>query len=85
MKRTRKLTTEGMLIKVLLSINNLTTQELADRIGKTEATVCDVISGKNKSEKTLNQILDVLRERQEPTKMAEFLQLYEEQFGGTNT
>ncbi|MCD8083105.1 MAG: hypothetical protein LUE86_06265 [Clostridiales bacterium] len=84
MRRTRKVTPEGMLIKLLMSTNGLTAKELACRIGKAEATVCDVISGKNKSRKTLNLILDVLREEQESEKMKEFLQLFKEQFGETD-
>ncbi|MCD8083287.1 MAG: helix-turn-helix domain-containing protein [Clostridiales bacterium] len=85
MRRTRKVTPEGMLIKLLMSTNGLTSKELAGRIGKTEATICDVISGKNRSRKTLNRILDVLQEEQESEKMKGFLQLFKEQFGEANT
>ncbi|MCD8084128.1 MAG: hypothetical protein LUE86_11625 [Clostridiales bacterium] len=84
MRRTSKATPEGVVIKMLLLTSNLTAKELAGRIGKTEATSCDVISGKNKSRKTLKMILDVLCETEESAKVLEFLQLFEKQFRETN-
>ncbi|MCD8084666.1 MAG: hypothetical protein LUE86_14460 [Clostridiales bacterium] len=85
MRRTRKVTPEGMLIKLLMSTNNLTTKELCSRIGKSEATICDVISGKNKSRKTLNLILETLRAEPKSKELIEFMQLFAEEFGGTGT
>lgn len=52
MKRTRQPTPLGMQIKIAMFMQNITVKELAMRINKSEATVCEVISGKNKSPKT---------------------------------
>ncbi|MCD8121453.1 MAG: hypothetical protein LUE65_04335 [Clostridiales bacterium] len=62
MKRVHKVTPEGMLIKMLMVQNNLTVRELGNRIGKADATICDVISGKNRSRKTLDLIMSALQE-----------------------
>ncbi len=62
MKRVHKVTPEGMLIKMLMVQNNLTVRELGNKIGKADATICDVISGKNRSRKTLDLIMDALQE-----------------------
>ncbi|MCD8083799.1 MAG: hypothetical protein LUE86_09905 [Clostridiales bacterium] len=64
MKRTRKVTPEGMQIKIMLLTTNMTARELAARIGKTDATICDVISGKNRCKVTLNRIMQTLREEE---------------------
>ncbi len=60
MRRTRKLTSIGMKIKMALIMRNMTVRELAGRIDRSEATVCDVISGKNRSARTRKRILNVL-------------------------
>lgn len=57
MRRTRKPTAEGMEIKMALFAQDMTVKELAGRINKSEATVCEVISGKNQSEKTRDLIM----------------------------
>lgn len=60
MKRTRRPTPLGIEIKMALFQQNITVRELAKRINKSEATVCEVISGKNGSSKTRNLILKEL-------------------------
>lgn len=60
MRRTRKPTPIGMEIKMALFEQDMTVKELAVRIHKSEATVCEVISGKNQSEKTRNLIMKEL-------------------------
>ena len=57
MRRTRQLTPAGMEIKMALFQQNMTAKELALRINKSEATVCEVSSGKNRSEKTKQLIM----------------------------
>lgn len=57
MKRTRQPTALGMEIKMALFRQNITVRELAKRIHKSEATVCEVISGKNRSVKTRDLII----------------------------
>lgn len=57
MKRTRRPTELGIEIKMALFKQNITVRELAKRIHKSEATVCEVISGKNQSVKTRDLIL----------------------------
>ncbi len=64
MRRTRKLTPDGERIKIKLWTYNMTARDLALRIGKTDGTICDVISGKNRSQATLRQILEVLEEEE---------------------
>lgn len=46
MKRTRELTPLGMQIKIALVQQNITSKELAARIGVTGATITEVICGK---------------------------------------
>lgn len=60
MKRTRKPTPLGVQIKIAMIHQNLTVHELAEMIQKSDATVCEVISGKNRSEKTRDRILEAL-------------------------
>ncbi|MCD8371507.1 MAG: helix-turn-helix transcriptional regulator [Clostridiales bacterium] len=84
MRRVYKVTPEGMLIKVLMAQNNLTVKELGHRIGKSEATICDVISGKNKSEKTLDLVMNALREGGATANLAECRQFFAIQFGETD-
>ena len=61
MKRTKEITPLGMKIKIALLEQNMTARELASRISRSEATVCEVISGKNKSPVTRQLILDELQ------------------------
>ena len=60
MRRTRKPTPLGMEIKMALFQQDMTVRELAGKINKSEATVCEVISGKNQSEKTRELIMKEL-------------------------
>lgn len=60
MKRTRQATPAGIQIKLALFQQNITVKELASRIHKSEATVCEVISGKNRSDKTRALIMKEL-------------------------
>ncbi len=52
MKRTRELTPFGMQVKIALLQKNITSKELAARIGLTGATITEVLCGKNNKEKT---------------------------------
>lgn len=61
MKRTRQPTPLGIEIKTALLRQNMTVRELAEKIRKSEATVCEIISGKNRSVKTRNMILRELK------------------------
>lgn len=65
MKRTRSLTPLGMQIKVAMIQQNVTSRELVRRINKSEATVCEVLSGKNRSEATKRLILNELNLKEE--------------------
>lgn len=56
MKRITRPTALGMEIKSALLEHNMTAKELAQRIGKSQVTVSDVISGKNKSSRTIEKI-----------------------------
>lgn len=60
MKRTRRLSPAGLEIKMAMYQQNMTVKELANKIQKSEATVCEVMSGKNRSEKTRALILKEL-------------------------
>lgn len=61
MRRTRQPTPIGMKIRMEMFQQNVTVKELASRIGKSEATVCDVIAGANKNEQTRELILRELQ------------------------
>ncbi|MBE7724060.1 MAG: helix-turn-helix transcriptional regulator [Enterocloster citroniae] len=56
MKRITQPTPLGMEIKAALLERNMTAKELAQRIDKSQVTVSDVISGKNKSNRTIGRI-----------------------------
>lgn len=60
MKRTRRLSPAGLEVKMAMFQQNITVKELANKIQKSEATVCEVMSGKNRSEKTRALILKEL-------------------------
>lgn len=60
MKRTRHLSPAGLEVKMAMYQQNMTVKELANKIQKSEATVCEVMSGKNRSEKTRALILKEL-------------------------
>ncbi|MCD8366139.1 MAG: hypothetical protein LUC83_10125, partial [Clostridiales bacterium] len=83
--RVHKVTPEGMLIKMLMVQNNLTVKEVSRRIGKTDATVCDVISGKNRSRKTLNLIMDAVQEGGNAVNLAEYRHFISAQLNRGNT
>lgn len=61
MRRTNQPTALGLQIKIALFRQNMTVKELAERVHKSEATICEVISGKNKSPKTRLLITRELR------------------------
>ena len=61
MKRTKTLTPLGIQIKMAMVEQNVTNRELARRIDRSEATVCEVLSGKNKSPHTRRMILETLQ------------------------
>ena len=60
MKRTRRLSPAGLEVKMAMYQQNMTVKALANKIQKSEATVCEVMSGKNRSEKTRALILKEL-------------------------
>ncbi len=60
MRRTRQPTAEGIRIRNAMFEQNITGRELARRIGKSDATVSEVICGKNRSEETRILILKEL-------------------------
>ena len=60
MKRTRELTPLGLQIKIALVQQNITSKELAARIGVTGATITEVICGKNKKKETKRRIMKEL-------------------------
>lgn len=61
MRRTNQPTALGLQIKIAMFRQNVTVKELAERVHKSEATICEVISGKNKSPKTRSLITRELR------------------------
>ncbi|MCD8369551.1 MAG: hypothetical protein LUC94_04315 [Clostridiales bacterium] len=83
MKRVHKVTPEGMLIKMLMVQNNLTVRELGNRIGKADATICDVISGKNQCRKTLDLIMNAL-EADSTADLSEYRHFIATQFSDTS-
>ena len=60
MGRTRQPTKDGLKIKIAMMEQNITGRELAIRIGKSEPTISEVISGRNKSEETKLLIMQEL-------------------------
>ena len=60
MKRTRQLTPLGIKIKMALAQKNMTSKELAQRIGRSEATISEVLCGRNKKEETRKRIMKEL-------------------------
>lgn len=60
MRRTNAITPFGMQIKTAMIQQDMTTKELAERIGKTSSTVSEVISGKNNSSETRALIIQEL-------------------------
>ncbi|MBT9778521.1 helix-turn-helix domain-containing protein [Clostridium sp. MCC353] len=52
MTNLKKCTPFGMKVKIALIKNNMTNQELAERLGYTNSTISDVIFGRNSSRKT---------------------------------
>lgn len=60
MKRVAQIIPLGMEIKTALLRSNMTSKELAQRINKSEATVSDVIAGRNRSSETIEMIRNEL-------------------------
>ncbi len=50
----------GLAVKMELLRKGMTSRELAGMIGIAESTLCDVISGRNTSERTRKKILEAL-------------------------
>lgn len=60
MRRRTELSAFGLRVKTEMMRQNLCVRDIAKAIGKSDSTVCEVISGKNRSKTTRKQILDVL-------------------------
>lgn len=56
----RQPTEFGVQVKIALVQKNMSSKELARRIGKSRSTISEVISGKNKSKKTMQMIIRAL-------------------------
>lgn len=56
----KDLTPFGKAIKIELIQQGITGKALAKRMGVAESTVCDVIAGRNKCERTRRQVMDIL-------------------------
>lgn len=62
MRRTRKLTEFGLIVKTELYKKGMTNRELAREIGMTEGTFCDVLAGRNKNplhQKNISKALEL--------------------------
>lgn len=62
MRRMRKLTEFGLLVKTELYRKGMTNRDLAREVGMKESTLCDVLSGKNKNpihEKNISKALEL--------------------------
>ncbi len=57
---TRRRSEFGVQVKIELVKLGMTSRELARAIGIADSTVCDVLAGRNTSEKTKKKICDVL-------------------------
>lgn len=53
-------TSFGRKIKIALIEQNMTSQELAKKLGYTNSTICDVVFGRNRSVKTRHRIANAL-------------------------
>lgn len=60
MTNLKKCTPFGLRVKIELLKNNMTCQDLANRLGYTNSTISDVIFGRNKSKKTQQLIAEEL-------------------------
>ncbi|PNV59589.1 XRE family transcriptional regulator [Clostridium sp. chh4-2] len=56
MTNLKKCTPFGMQVKIALIKNNMTNQELAQKLGYTNSTISDVIFGRNLSQRTKERI-----------------------------
>lgn len=65
MRKTMRCTPFGMKVKIKLIEQNMTSKELARRIGVADSTICDVIFGRNKREKTQRAIAQALEMEEE--------------------
>lgn len=60
MRRNRMATPFGRQIKIVLFNQNMTNRDLAQKIGVSESTVCDVIFGRNNGERVRKKIARAL-------------------------
>ncbi|MCD8122284.1 MAG: helix-turn-helix domain-containing protein [Clostridiales bacterium] len=81
MRRVRDVTPEGWIIKALLARRHMTLKELGAKIGKSNATICDIISGKNQSRETLELILNELQDGDPAFEMTEYEKWFVAQMG----
>ena len=63
MTNLKKCTPFGMQVKIALIKNNMTNQELAQKLGYTNSTISDVIFGRNLSQRTKERIAKELRSK----------------------
>lgn len=56
-----KKTSFGKKVKMELIRRDMTSRELAKELGIAESTLCDVLAGRNKSEKTRKKIEEALQ------------------------
>lgn len=66
MRKSKPCTPFGMKVKISLLEQNMTNRDLAKKIGMADSTICDVIFGRNKHQKTQAIIADVLGIREPP-------------------
>jgi len=60
MRRSRNATPFGRQVKIILFNQNMTNRDLAQKIGVSESTVCDVIFGRNNGQRVKAKIASVL-------------------------
>ena len=60
MRKNHSCTSFGIRVKVKLLEKNMTSKELAEKIGMAESTICDVIFGRNNREQTKRTIANAL-------------------------
>jgi len=60
MRKSHCCTPFGKKIKIRLLEENMTSKELAQKVGMADSTICDVIFGRNRREKTQKTIAEVL-------------------------
>lgn len=60
MRKRKPCTPFGKRVKIKLLEENMTSRDLAQKAGVTDATVCDVIFGRNKKPETVQLIAEAL-------------------------